>query len=274
MCGMPESHPVTVRSIERNATMNARKLLGLFALILVGAAIEAGAQTLTVKNTYANRDVWITTYEFGFTAKIQAFCVPMGQTVSMGHPLYVHGLRVRAEVLTRGNAACAQPVLCDTDMGVDKPAQGNRLSTVYVHESGPTNCYLSYTEQKDQFKAIVANDTAGHAVWITMYDYLHQPAAQRNIIESRCVLAAQMETFHHNYYRGGNYIIRAEVMTGKNGKGRDCGGRKVCDTDANPGRQVGNDDNNPKMSVIHYSGNCWIDWQGAMVAAPRPPSRP
>jgi hypothetical protein len=254
--------------------MNARKLSGLFALILVGAALEASALTLTVNNTYANRDVWITTYEFGFTAKIQAFCVPMGTAVSQSHPLYVHGLRVRAEVVTRGNVACAQPVLCDTDMGVDKPTQGNTLNTVYIHESGPTNCYLSYRAQKDQFKAIVANDTAGHALWITMYDYLHQPANQRNIIEARCVPAAQLATFHHNYYRGGHYIIRAEVMTGKNGKGRDCQGNKVCDTNANPGWAIGGDDN-PKMNVILLSGNkCWIDWKPAMVAAPMPPSRP
>jgi hypothetical protein len=239
-------------------------VMALAALLAAAASFQAAAQTLVVTNTYADRDVWITTYQSGRTFKLQAFCVPRGKTVSQSHVQYANGFNVRAEVTIGPN--CAQPRTCDTTMGIEGRGHAqyrNPANGIYVHRqyANPNDCYISWRAQQDIHRAVVENKYRDRAVWVTFYDYLHQSAGKTQIFQTGCVLPGKSETYFHNWFQGGAYRIRAEVMTGSNGTGNDCRGRRVCDTDANPMQRAGTMDK-PNPSRVYPNGNnCFIDWK-------------
>jgi hypothetical protein len=239
-----------------------RIAMALAALLAAAASFQAAAQMLTVTNTYPDKDVWITTYQSGRTFKLQSFCVPRGKTVSQHHVQYGNGFNVRAEVTAGAN--CAQPTICDTTMGIEgrghmqyrNPADG-----IYVHRqyADPNACYISWRKEQDIHQAIVENKYPNRAVWVTFYDYLHQTTGTQ-IFKTGCVLPGKTESFFHNWFQNGAYKIRAEVMTGSRGTGNDCGGSRVCDTDANPMRRAGTMDKPVASRIYPNGGNCFIDW--------------
>lgn len=234
------------------------RLTAALGLAISAVSLQAFAAPLTIINTYADKDVWITTYQSGRTFKLQSFCVPRGKTVTQNHEQYVNGFNVRAEVT--GGANCAQPVICDTDMGLDgkgdlnyrDPARG-----IYVHQHARNKnaCYISWRSTPDVHRAVVQNMYKDKAVWVTFYDYLHQKTGTQ-IIEKGCVPAGQTKTYYHDWFQGGAYKIRAEVMTGS-----DCKGTKVCDTDANPMMAAGGVDNPVANRVYPKANGCYIDWK-------------
>lgn len=228
--------------------------------------------TLVMNNTWKNAGVWVTTYQSGQI--MTSGCLEAGmsgswQNIQFGN----NGFKIRTEVLagTDGNGGdCSSGKFCDTDMGVDgKGTTGGthiENNVVYSHQNAanPKGCYISLRQKQDVWKATVKNKYTNRAVWVTFYDYLHQGVfSARKIFLTGCVTPGQSQQWVHDWFQGGNYVIRAEVMAGTNGQGNDCNGAKVCDTDANPGYAgTGSDPDNPNPNYIYPNGsNCYIDWK-------------
>ena len=189
----------------------------------VAASISlAAAPALKIVNTYADKEVWITTTYDG--AQIQSFCVGKGATKVEQHSSYAGSFRVRAEVMT--GPACKGAKICDTDMGMPgrRGVGSDPNDGVYVHQNATIKdrCYLSFTSVKADHKLTVSNTYKDRYVWFTTYN----DGLGRSQIHSGCVNPGQNTVIRNDRYEK-SFAVRAEVMTAA-----ACKGDKICDTDA------------------------------------------
>ena len=229
----------------------------IVAVLAAAACLDAAAGNITMKNMFpresgnANRTAWFTSYKDGQI--VHSGCVRNDTTpLTWNHPWYDRGFKMRVEI--KDSNDCRGRTVCDTDMSVDNPGGGYMNKTIYAHAHAKIRdkCYLGFREQQDVHKAIVENNYSNW-VWITFYDYLHQTVG-RKIFQTGCVGPRQTATYYNDWFEGGRYVIRAEVKADAN-----CGGRTVCNTDANPMQRVGWDTNRPNK-IMPGNGNCYIDW--------------
>jgi hypothetical protein len=223
-------------------------------MLAAGVSLEAAGQGMKITNTYADKEVWITTYKGGGQA--ESFCVGKGGTATKYHPWYNQGFKIRAEVMT--GPACKGTKICDTDIDLKGERENGYMNPtnglfVHQHATVANKCYISWTSKKESHTTTINNTYKDKFVWITTME-LSGTGGKGNQINSGCIDPGQQRTWADDRYQIGNHWVRAEVMTGAG-----CKGNKVCDTTAN------NYEHRGKPVFVHQNAkdpnNCYIDWK-------------